>query len=289
MAVTIRPGRPEDLAAVREFTTDTFDWGDYVPDVYLDWLTEPNAIVMVAADQSDSPVALGRVAMLSNQEAWFSAARVRPDHRRQGIGSMINDHGVEWARGRGAQVMRLATEDNNTAARRQVEQLGYRPVARFAMSYRRFEQATAGTNGGKRLPADERLDLASSSEAEPAYLVWSSGDYPAASHGLYACDGWAFRRLQAADLVRSARHRQLWSSPSAWVVIEPDERALWLPFFLTTPEDATRATRALTDLAAEQNVRSMRALIPRIDWLEAAFAAEHFQILHPNHIYQKPL
>jgi hypothetical protein len=33
----------------------------------------------------------------------------------------------------------------------------------------------------------------------------------------------------------------------------------------------------------------MRALIPRIDWLEEALSAEHFQILHPNHIYEKPL
>jgi ribosomal protein S18 acetylase RimI-like enzyme len=289
VAVTIRPGRPEDLAAVKGFATDTFEWGDYVPDAYPEWLNEPNTVVLVATDPNDSPVALGRVVLLSTREAWFSAARVRPDHRRQGIGSIINDHGVEWARDQGAQVMRLATEDNNTGARSQVEKLGYRPVARFVMAQRHFGQPEPGTNGGKRLPADEKLDLASSSEAEPAYLVWSSGDYPAASHGLYACEGWAFRRLHAADLVRSARHRQLWASPSAWVVIEPDEDQLWLPFLLTTAEDATRAARSLTDLAVERTVKSMRALIPRIDWLEEALSAEHFQILHPNHIYEKPL
>ena len=30
----IRPGRLEDVAGVREFTQNTFHWGDYVADVF---------------------------------------------------------------------------------------------------------------------------------------------------------------------------------------------------------------------------------------------------------------
>ncbi|MDP3983737.1 MAG: hypothetical protein Q8Q52_01860, partial [Acidimicrobiia bacterium] len=123
----------------------------------------------------------------------------------------------------------------------------------------------------------------------PGYLVWASGDYPAASHGLYACHGWAFRRLHAADLLQAAKRRQMWASPSAWAIIEPKEEELWLPLFVTTPEDASRAARALTDLAVERNARSLAAMIPRIDWLEESLAAEHFAIQHPNYIYEKPL
>lgn len=202
---------------------------------------------------------------------------------------MLNNHGVDWAREAGAAVVRLATEVINTPARRQVEKIGYRAVAQFALARRHYEQAGPGTNGGKRPPADERLDLAPSSEAEPAYLVWASGDYPGASHGLYASDGWAFRQLQATDLARSARRRQLWSSPSAWAVIEPDEDRLWLPLFLTTTEDAKRGARALTDLGREHNAGTVTAMIPRIDWLEEALTAEHFKIQHPNYVYEKAL
>lgn len=289
MIVSIRAARAGDLSAIRDFTAGTFEWGDYVPEEFGGWLTEPDVLVMVAVDANDTAIGMGRAAILSARESWLSAARVHPDFRRQGIGSIINNHGVDWAREHGAVVIRLATEDTNTAARRQVEKIGYRPVARFALARRRFERPEPGTNGGKRLPADERLDLAPSSEAEPAYLVWSSGDYPSASHGLYACEGWAFRQLQAADLVRSARRRQLWSSPSAWAVIEPDEDRLWLPLFLTTPEDAGRGARALTDLAQERKAAMMTAMIPRIEWLEQALTAEHFEIQHPNYIYEKAL
>ncbi|HUO45919.1 MAG TPA: GNAT family N-acetyltransferase [Acidimicrobiia bacterium] len=289
MELAIRSGRPKDLEAVRAFTTGTFEWGDYVPGEFLRWLEDPHASVLIAADHNDAPVAVGKVKMLSTREAWLSGARVHPDYRRQGIGSALNDFGVEWARERGALVIRLATEDNNTAARAQVEKLGYRAVARFAMARREFEKASPVANGGQRLPADERLDLASSSEAEPAYLVWSSGDLPAASHGLYASDGWAFRRLQANDLLQAAKRRQLWTSPSAWAIIEPDEGELWLPLFVTTPEDASRGARALTDLGHEQGVEVVSTLVPMIDWLEDALVGEHFSLLHPNHIYEKAL
>ena len=84
MAVIIRPGRADDLEAIREFTTATFEWGDYVPDRYLDWLNEPQTLVLIAADTGDAPIAVGRVALLSHREAWFSAARVRPTSTTNG-------------------------------------------------------------------------------------------------------------------------------------------------------------------------------------------------------------
>ena len=34
----IRPARADDQPAIAAFTTDTFSWGDYVSDVFLDWL-----------------------------------------------------------------------------------------------------------------------------------------------------------------------------------------------------------------------------------------------------------
>ena len=85
--VALREGRPEDLEAIREFTTDTFAWGDYVPDEYLDWLAEPSGAVLVAADAEDRVLAMVHIEQLSPKEGWLSAARVRPDYQRRGLGS----------------------------------------------------------------------------------------------------------------------------------------------------------------------------------------------------------
>ena len=291
---TIRPGRMEDIEAVRSFTEDTFEWGDYVAREFPTWLHQSDELAIVAADERDSPVAVARVGLLSAAEAWLSGARVHPDHRRQGIGSVMNDFGVEWARERGAQVIRLATEEGNSAARNQVEKLGYRPVARFALAVRTVEgkplsgQGT-GSNGGRRLTGTERLDLAPSAEADPAYLVWSTGDMARVGHQLFAADGWSFRRLWPRDLVAAAKARRLWTSPSAWVVTEEEDEAMWVPVFVTTIEDADRAALALVDLAQERAAKLVQVMIPRVDWLEEALQRSRFEMKHPNLIYEKAL
>lgn len=290
--ITIRPGRIEDVDVVRSFTEDTFAWGDYVGREFPNWLDRPDGLAIVAADDSDSPVAVARVGLLSDAEAWLSGARVHPEHRRRGIGSVMNGFGVEWATDRGAKVIRLAIEEENAAARGQVEKLGYRPVARFVLATRPLEarqQSGTGTgsNGGRRLTGTERLDLAPSAEADPAYLVWSTGDQARVGHQLFAAEGWSFRRLRPTDLVAAAKARRLWTSPSAWVVTEEGDDDMWVPLFITTIEDADRAAVALIDLAQERSARRLQVMIPRVDWHEEALQRQRFQMTHPNLIYEK--
>jgi hypothetical protein len=205
----------------------------------------------------------------------------------------MNERGMDWARQRGARVVRLATEDDNTPARRQVEKLGYRSVARFVLAVRSFAgasgRASIGGNGGRRVPGPERLDLAHSAEADPAYMVWSTGDQARVGHGLYPSEGWAFRRLRALDVAAAARNRQLWTCPSGWVVTEESEDEMWVPLFITTGEDADRAVRALVDLAGERSARRLEVMVPRVPWLEAALAAEQMELAHPNLIFEKAL
>lgn len=286
--VSLREGRPEDLDAIREFTTDTFAWGDYVPDQYLNWLTEPSGAVLVAADDRDRVLAMVHIEQLSPKEGWLSAARVRPDHQRQGLGSRLNRAGVDWLRSRGALVVRLTTEENNLVAQQQVEKLGYRQVARFALAERSFSQHGVESNGGRRLPGPERLDLAPAAETEPAYLVWSTGDLNRASHGLYASRGWAFRRLAIADLVAASRGRRFWASPAAWAIAEEDH-GLWVSALLTTPDEADRAVRSLVDLAEEKKVEWMGVMVPRVGWLERALQSQHLEINYPNMVWEKPI
>jgi ribosomal protein S18 acetylase RimI-like enzyme len=286
--VALREGRPDDLEAIREFTTDTFAWGDYVPDQYLEWLTEPSGAVLVAADAGDRVLAMVHIEQLSPKEGWLSAARVRPDYQRRGLGSRLNQAGVDWLRTRGALVVRLTTEENNLVAQQQVEKLGYRPVARFALAERKFAQHGIESNGGRRLPGPERLDLAPAAETEPAYLVWSTGDLNRASHGLYASKGWAFRRLALDDLVSASRGRRFWASAAAWAIAEEDE-GLWVSTLLTTPDEAERAVRSLVDLAEEKKVEWMGVMVPRVDWLERALQSQHLEINYPNIVYEKAI
>jgi ribosomal protein S18 acetylase RimI-like enzyme len=243
--VLLREGRPEDLEAIKEFTTDTFSWGDYVPDRFLGWLGDDSGSVLVATDEEDHPIGLVHVQKMSAREGFLSGARVHPSYQRRGVGSLLNGAGVEWLKDNGAVVVRLTTEENNLAARNQVEKLGYRPVARFVMAERTFEHHGAEANGG--------------------------------------------RRLGLEDLVRSARRRSLWTAPSGWAIATQDDQDLWVSLLLTTPDEADRAVRALTDLAEEMTVEWMGVLVSRVPWLEQALAAEHLALNYPNVVYEKTI
>jgi len=287
--ISFRSGRPDDLEAIKTFTIGTFEWGDYVSEEFLSWLDRADSLAIVASANGDRPVGLVRVRMLSPKEAWLSGVRVHPDHRRVGIASELNAHGVEWARERGADVVRLATEESNTPARRQVEKLGYRSVAVFTLAVRNFEQHGDEANGGRRPPGPERFDQAPAAEAEPAFMVWSTQDLVNTAHGLYAAEGWAFRRLLSGDVAGAARARQLWTCPAGWAITEERDGEVWVPLLVTTPDDAERAARALVDLTVEHGATRLAAMVPRVPWLEEALANQHLTPKHPNHIYERAL
>ena len=86
MAFAIRPARTEDIKQIIPWTSDTFSWGDYVPERLPVWLDDHNSTVLVATIE-DEPVGLVHGLMLSSNEAWLEAARVQPDHRRTGLGN----------------------------------------------------------------------------------------------------------------------------------------------------------------------------------------------------------
>lgn len=288
--LTIRPARSADREAVAAFTTDTFPWGDYVSDAFSYWLADEAGALVVAADRDDRPIGLARVEMLGAEEGWLAAARVHPDHRRQGVGKALNDWGVAWAAARGALVVRLLVENWNEPARRQVEGLGYRPVAKTLHAARSIssEAPQPATNGARRVPGPERLDLAPSAEAEPAFMAWSSGDLAREAHGMLASAEWRWRRARSGDIAAAARRRALWQCPSGWVIAEIDGEELEVTWLACMPDDADRLVRAVVDLAYERRAAHVGIFCPDVPWLTTTLSDQAFE-LHPVMIFEKAI
>lgn len=282
----LRPGRVTDLEAIAAFTSSTFSWGDYVSESYRHWLQEEDTAVVVAADDTDLPVALARVRMLGPREGWISAARVHPDHRRRGLGSALNDWCVDWVAGRGGVVARLQIETWNEAAHAQVVGLGYRPVATVANSDRAISDSTMEpiTNGGRRVTADERLDRAPRTEAEGAFMAWSTSELARASHGLFPVDRWAWRRMTPED----AHRGPTWACPSGWVMAEDEEGELSVRWLVATPDDAARLLRATVDLAHERHAARLHIVYPAVGWLLQELDGKGFET-HHTYLYEKPI
>ena len=271
MSFSTRPARAEDKAAIASFTEDTFEWGDYVVDQFDRWLADPNGVVIVGVDESDTAISMGRTTMLSPIEAWLQGVRVRDDWRRRGIAGAMAADGTAWARERGARVARLIIEDWNEPARKQVEHDGFRNVGDWVRARRSVGEASplpAG-NGGRRVAAQEQLVRAHASEAEPAYMSWSAGSLARPSRGLFAV-GWAWRRLAKGDLEQAAKHDALWITRSGWVMAAISDSLLEVGWLETRQEDAVDLLRAIVDLASKLDAESLAVTMPATPWLTTA-------------------
>lgn len=284
----LRPATPRDLDEVASFTRETFSWGDYVADAFPEWLADPHGAVLVAED-GGRVVGIGRTVLLSGREAWLHAVRIHPDRRREGIGTMLNEAGCRWARDRGALVARLMVEDWNEPARDQVTKLGYRIVSHWDWATRPVGSGEVDprTNGGKRVPGEERLARAPSAEAGPAWIAWSTGELAATGRQLFPI-GWHFRTMTAEDVVAAAREKTLHQSPSGWVIAVPDGEELAIPWMATSDLDVDRLVRAVVDHAQRASFPTVRVMAPRVPWLLEQLVSNGFEI-NPAGIYARPL
>jgi GNAT superfamily N-acetyltransferase len=284
----VRPATVDDIDAIAAFTTDTFTWGDYVADALPTWLSLEGGLVLVATHEG-APVGVSRTLMLSENEAWLHGARVHPDHRRRGIGRRLNDACCAWARDQGALVARLMVEQWNDAARAQVEGIGYRRSAPWLSATLDLgSEVLPQTNGGRRVPGEERLTPGRAAEADIAWMSWAVSDLARTGRELFPV-GWHFRRTRPDDLTGAATRRQLWHCPSGWVLaVGDDDGELTVPWFSTTDLDAARLIRALIDLADGTRAERIRVMSPHIDWMDEALVRAGF-VIAPSAVYSRSL
>lgn len=258
----VRPARSEDIDDISAWTRDTFDWGDYVPERLPEWLADPDSYTVVCLD-GQAAVGVSNTVMLSDTEAWLEGARVHPDHRRRGIGSLMNRAGLEWAFDRGARVARLGAEEDNAAARGQVEAMGYRQTSKWAH---------ARLNPMRNPPTDYAVGLqpAPSADIDAAWLSWISGELSRPGREMLALN-WRWRTATPADLGAAVREGAFFQSPAGWLIADQPERG-WLRcgWMATTPDAAPQLIDDLLRTAREWGVEEVTVKVPWTPWMVEA-------------------
>lgn len=193
----IRPATSADKTAVLAFCSTTWEHGDYIDEVWDDWLTHPHSTLLVGT-QDAQPVALAHV-IVQEGEGWCEGVRVAPELRGQGLGRTLLRACVAEAQQRGAHVLRLLTSRSNLAMQTMLPQLGFSHC--FDATW--FEAAALDTG-----PSEWSATPLTVSHLPQLLADLADTPLLRATGGLYA-DGWSFATPTPARLTEHLQRGQV--------------------------------------------------------------------------------
>ncbi|MFB6152208.1 MAG: N-acetyltransferase family protein [Haloarculaceae archaeon] len=223
----VRQAREDDVGAVTAFTRDTwaeFDAGDYVPDVFAEWVaTDGPDQRTVVAERGGEVVGVCQVVLLSAHEAWTQGIRVHPDHRGSGVGRALNDACFEWARDRGATVCRNMVFSWNEQGMATSRSLGYDARAEFRWAVPEPESdldadpdsdgggvdADPDAGGSDGTPADGEFEVVDDPDGAWAYWQRSEARDALGGLGLDLDESWALSERTRERFRRAAEETAL--------------------------------------------------------------------------------
>ena len=275
----IRPARADDLDELIRFTTDTFDWGDYVPRLLPEWLADEDGIVMVATDDDDVPIAMARAVFLTDVEVWSHAARVHPDHRGEGIAGALAERLMSWARAENGRVVRLLIEDDNLASITHITKVGFTRSVSVVRATRTVGAASPNPegNGGRRNPSRLQPRPGKRQDLILVRSVWSTSEAGRLLRGLIG-GHWRFHRLRDVDIETAAASGDLWEVGSSWAITDREDEHWVVRMLATEPDEAYDVIKALVDTANNRGAESMELWLADTDWMVQAARRCGFEV-----------
>jgi GNAT superfamily N-acetyltransferase len=106
--IVCRPALPKDTPDVIELTRTIWEGHDYVPQVWEDWLADPEGLLAVA-EYAGRAVGVVKLTHLSPGEWWLEGLRVDPKFQGQHIASHMHEYIVDYWDRLGDGTLRLTT------------------------------------------------------------------------------------------------------------------------------------------------------------------------------------
>jgi GNAT superfamily N-acetyltransferase len=275
--LVLRPARPEDKPRVLEITAQTWNGGDYIPEVWEDWLADPKGELTVA-ELDGTVTALAKLTWQGQDQWWMEGLRVDPAWRLKGIGQAMNAYHVTLAEKLGGRVIRYATGIRNEGSHRIGERAGFRILARFV------ERVAEKFDG----PAPD-IEIVKNTDLDEIWAIAFDSDLHAAQ-GVYVFE-WKAWELTQERLARHLDEGQVMGVRDdaghirAWCLL-PETR--WERLYLNTLQGTTagittlaRAFRARVSDKGKEMVEAMVAPEPRV--LDALETAGYHLEVAPEH------
>jgi GNAT superfamily N-acetyltransferase len=244
--LVIRPATAADQAAVFAFCATTWDDGDYIEEVWDDWLNHPYSDLLVGL-LNEQPVGLVHVTV-EEADGWLEGLRVAREVRGRGLSHQLLRGGIDAARARGAKVLRLLTERSNTNMAAILPQHGFEHC--FTAAW----YSALASDGPALNPVDQAAATAALAALQDAPLLRETG-------GLYA-DGWSFVPWTPARFRAHLQRGEVVQVPGvAYAIVMPDGESDQ-PSIALAAGDVSRMLVALRAQPAARTHGDIRCFLP---------------------------
>jgi GNAT superfamily N-acetyltransferase len=126
-----RHAKQSDKEDVLRFCTNTFEWGDYIEEVWDVWYSDPNGYLMIA-EKNEMIAAVSHAYVCPNRNRiWLEGIRVNPDFRRRSIGTELIKKMVQYGKEQGAQEAAGLVSVKNVASQAMMEKNGFVVISRW--------------------------------------------------------------------------------------------------------------------------------------------------------------
>ena len=130
-----RHAKPSDKHNVLRFCTNTFEWGDYIEEVWDEWYADPNGYLMIA-EENEVIAAVSHAYLCPNRNrVWLEGVRVNPDFRRRAVATELIKNMLVYGKEHGAQDAASLVSVKNVASQGMMEKNGFVVTSRWIYCY----------------------------------------------------------------------------------------------------------------------------------------------------------
>ncbi len=123
----IRKAKPSDKKPILAFLHRTFQWGDYVANVWDTWLARRTLLTL---EEKGKPIGICN-ASLSKNQLWIEGLRINPKFRRRGYASKLVLKAESVAKKRGRKTSRMLIAQGNARSLKMARSLGYKTEGKW--------------------------------------------------------------------------------------------------------------------------------------------------------------
>jgi ribosomal protein S18 acetylase RimI-like enzyme len=138
----IRHATKSDKGEVLRFCVSTFEWGDYIDQVWDFWYSDQNGVLLVAEDDEEynihskkrsSLIAVSHASLCpNNKNVWLEGIRVHPNFRHRSVATQLLNTMISYGKEQEAEEASAIVAGNNIASQLMMESNGFAIISKWS-------------------------------------------------------------------------------------------------------------------------------------------------------------